>query len=119
MNIRDLVGYCVIACLAAYGLYHKLDSQNWVKSTAIVERTQFERKSFEDDPYHVTIFYTYQADGIRRSGFSTSQGKTWEQDARRLEKAYPPGKVIAIIYNPKDPERSEVKQPGWYGSFSL
>lgn len=105
--------------MAIYGVYHKIESQGWIKTTATIERTRFREDGVANRTYSVTIFYSYNADGLRHSGSSTSTDHRWQHDARRIANEYSPGKSIAIIYDPKATDRSEVKQPGWRGSFKL
>lgn len=72
LNSRNFLGYIFLAAMAIYGVYHKIESQDWIKTTATIERTRFRENGAANRTYSVTIFYSYNADGLRHSGSSTS-----------------------------------------------
>ena len=124
MKITDLLGPLILAGMTIFFVKHTLETDTWSKSTATVERTELFKDLVphgKDDrmEYRVTLYYTYQVDGTRYSGHSTTSGDFWKSSAESKVKNFPAGTTIKIIYNPQEPEHSEIKQPGWSGSFQL
>jgi hypothetical protein len=121
MKVTTALRYLLLAGLAIFYIVHKFETQSWTKTTARVERTELFSESGPDHfpLYRVTLYYSYDVDGLRYKGLSTSSGSKWESSARRTAQNYPTGKSIAIIYNPEAPDSSEIKELGWSGSVQL
>ena len=119
--MRNALGGLFLLGMAIFYTFHIFETEDWSKSTATVEsvRVFYQSEVHAKGEHRVDLRYGYEVDGVHYTGHSTSSGSAWESSARRTAEQFAVGKPINIIYDPRAPEKSEIKQQGWSGSFSL
>ncbi|WP_044873929.1 DUF3592 domain-containing protein [Pseudomonas sp. LFM046] len=121
MNILKALGYAALAVGVAVAAKHQMASRSWTETTATIRQAQVSkesqsRKEYNRDGrrYTLTVYYTYEVNGIRYPGdYPLPETYRFRDSAERAARNdYAPGRPIRIIYDPARPEQSEPKRKG-------